>query len=111
MVDEKIHEVLRQAYHYGASIIALENPEVVGYLRYYWVRGGDRRHENYKLSMFRSFVIERIEWKALLHGMKVVYVDPKGTSSSAKHELAMKKLKLGRHTASAYIIAGRALKN
>ncbi|MEM4661871.1 MAG: hypothetical protein QXQ73_04260, partial [Desulfurococcaceae archaeon] len=50
-----------------------------------------------------------ILWKAPLYGLKIVYVDPKGTTSSREHAETMKKLRLDKHTASAYLIASRAL--
>lgn len=113
IIGEKIHEVLKHAYHHGASVVALENPTVVGYLRYYWVRGGERKHENYnyKVASFRSSVIERIAWKAPLYGLRAVYVNPKGTTSSPEHEEVMRKLRLDKHAASAYLIAKKALEN
>ncbi|MEM4951978.1 MAG: hypothetical protein QXV81_06935, partial [Ignisphaera sp.] len=87
IVGEKIHEVLKHAYYHGASAVALENPDVIGYLRYYWVRNGERgsRNYNYKVAVFRSSIIERIAWKAPLYGLKTVYVDPRGTTSSREH--------------------------
>ncbi|MEM3849290.1 MAG: hypothetical protein QXS42_05970 [Zestosphaera sp.] len=111
IIGEKIHEVLKHAYHHGASAVALENPGVIGYLRYYWVRNGERggRNYNYKVAVFRSSIIERILWKAPLYGLKIVYVDPKGTTSSREHAETMKKHRLNKHTASAYLIASRAL--
>ncbi|WP_445292162.1 hypothetical protein [Desulfurococcus sp.] len=91
----------------GVSLIALENPEVVGYLRYYWIRNGDRgsQNYNYKVSIFRNRVIETISYKAPLYSIDVAYIDPKGTTSSKEHGKAMKKHGLDRHTASAYLIA------
>ncbi|MEM1857621.1 MAG: hypothetical protein QXP89_04470 [Desulfurococcaceae archaeon] len=84
---------------------------MIGYLRYYWVRNGERgcRSYNYKVAVFRSSIIERIAWKAPLYGLKAVYVDPRGTTSSREHAETMKKLRLDKHTASAYLIASRAL--
>ncbi|MEM4912700.1 MAG: hypothetical protein QW579_00685 [Desulfurococcaceae archaeon] len=54
-------------------------------------------------------VIERIAWKAPLYGLKTVYVDPRGTTSSREHVETTKKLKLDKHTASAYLIVTRAI--
>ncbi|MEM4665267.1 MAG: hypothetical protein QW271_05935 [Sulfolobales archaeon] len=89
----------------------LKNPGVIGYLRYYWVRDGERggRNYDYKVTLFRSSVVERTAWKAPLYGLKTVYVDPRETSSSREHDEAAKKLRLDKHTASAYLIASRAL--
>lgn len=111
-IGEKIHEVLKHAYYHGASLVALENPGVIGYLKYYWVRNGERKHESYncKVAIFRSSVIERISWRAPLYGLKVVYVGPRGTSKSREHTIVMQKLRLDKHSASAYLIAKRTLK-
>jgi hypothetical protein len=107
----KIHEVLRYAYNHGVSTIALENPEVLGYLKLAWVRNGDRKYENYnyKKAVFRSSVIERIAMKAPLYGLNTEFVDPKGTTSSREHDEIMKRFGLDRHIASAYIIALRSI--
>ncbi len=110
LIGEKIHTLLKWLYSQGASIIGLENPEVIGYLRYYWVRNGERKGNkwNWKVSMFRNSIIERITWKAPLYSMKTVYIDPRNTSKEG--EKIGKKLGLDRHLGSAYIIAKRTLK-
>lgn len=102
---------MNYAYYHGTSTIALENPEVVGYLRYYWVRNSERKYGdyNYRVSMFKCSIIERIEWKTPLYGLKVAYVDPRGTSSSQEHAETMRKLRLDKYTTSAYLTALRAL--
>jgi hypothetical protein len=91
----------------------LENPGVLGKLKLLWVKNGDRRHENYnyKKAVFRSSVIEMTALKAPLYGIEVKYVDPKGTTSSEEHDEAMRRYGLDRHTASAYLIALRGLRN
>lgn len=110
IVGEKIHEVLKHAYHHGASVVAVENPEIVGYLRYYWIRNGDRglKNYNYRVSMFRNSIIERLIWKAPLYALHVVPVDPRGTTSSKEHEYIMKSHRLDGHMASAYLMALKA---
>ncbi len=112
IIGEVIHRMLKWLYHAGVSTIFLENPEIVGYLRYYWIRNGERRGRkwNWKVSMFRSSIIERIAWKAPLYAMEVRYVDPKGTTHSREHDEIMKRFGLDRHTASAYLIALKGLK-
>jgi hypothetical protein len=111
VIGMKIHEMLRYAYNHGVSTIALEAPEVLGYLRLAWVRDGGRKHENYnyKKAIFRSSVIERIAMKAPLYGLNAKFVDPKGTTSSKEHDEIMKRFGLDRHMASAYIIALRSI--
>jgi len=111
IIGMKIHEMLRYAYNHGVATIALENPEVLGYLKLAWVRSDDRKHENYnyRVSVFRSSVIERIAVKAPLYGLNTKFVNPKGTTSSREHDKVMKRFGLDRHTASAYIIALRSI--
>jgi hypothetical protein len=111
VIGMKIHEVLRYAYNHGVSTIALENPEVLGYLKLAWVRNGYRKHENYnyKKAIFRNSIIERITMKTPLYGLNTEFVDPKGTTSSREHNEIMKRFGLDRHTASAYIIALRSI--
>jgi len=112
VIGMRIHEMLRYAYHHGVSILALEDPDVLGRLRLMWIRNSRRLHEDYnwKVATFRSRVIEMIALKAPLYSIRVVYVDPKGTTSSKKHDEAMKEHRLDKHTASAYLIALKGLK-
>ena len=111
LIGEQIHALLKWLYSQGVSVIGLENPEIIGYLRYYWIRNGERRDRkwNWKVSMFRNSIIERMTWKAPLYSMKVIYVDPRNTSKEG--EKVGKKLGLDRHLGSAYIIAKRTLKH
>jgi hypothetical protein len=113
IIGMRVHEILEYAYHHGVKTLFLENPEVLGKLKLLWIRIGDRRHENYnyKVSVFRSSVIETMALKAPLYGIEVKYVDPKGTTSSREHDDAMMKYRLDRHTASAYLIALRGLRH
>ena len=104
--------MLNYAYHHGVSTIVLENPKVIGYLRYYWIRNGERktRNYNYKVSVFRNKIIEAITYKAPLYAINITYVNPKGTTRSREHDEIMKENGLDRHTASAYLIAIRGVK-
>ena len=113
IIGEAIHRVLENAYSHGASVVAVENPEVIGYLRYYWIKNGDRgtRNYNYKVSVFRNSIIERLIWKAPLYGLRAILVNPKGTTRSEDHEYVMKHYGLDKHTASAYLIALKARKS
>ncbi|MEM4101721.1 MAG: hypothetical protein QXE24_03490, partial [Desulfurococcaceae archaeon] len=110
-IGMSVHKMLKYLASHGVGTVVLESPEVIGYLKYCWIRNGERgsRNYNYKVAVFRSSIIERIAWKAPLYGLKTVYVDPKGTTSSREHAETMKKLRLDKHTASAYLIASRAL--
>jgi len=108
-IHQAIHDMLDYAHQHGVSTIVLENPEVIGYLRYYWVRNGERktRNYNYRVSIFRNRIIEVITYKAPLYAINVVYVSPKGTTHSGEHDEIMGRYGLDRHTASAYLIALR----
>ncbi|WP_206204977.1 hypothetical protein [Thermococcus sp. M39] len=110
LLGESIHKVLKYAYYHGVSTIALENPKVLGYLKYYWIRNGERcgKDYNYKVATFRNSVIEKIVYKAPLYGFDVVFVNPAGTSTGTK--ALQRKLGLDKHTTSAYLIALRGLK-
>ncbi len=76
-----------------------------------WIRSGRRLHKNYnwKISTFRSSVIEMIAMKALLYVIEVRYVDLRGTTHSKEHNKIMKRFGLDRHSASVYLIALKGL--
>ncbi len=109
-IHQAIHAMLDYAYHHGVSHVVLESPEVIGYLRYYWIRSGDRksRSYNFKKSIFRK-VIDVITYKAPLYALKAVHVNPRGTTHSEKHDETMRRHGLDKHTASAYMTALRGL--
>jgi hypothetical protein len=113
IIGMRIHEMLGYAYHHGVKTLFLENPEVLGRLKLMWIRNGDRKHENYnhKVMTFRSTIIEKIAMKAPLYSIRVGYVSPRGTTNSTKHDELMRKYRLDRHTASAYLTALRGLKH
>jgi len=111
IISMRIHEMLDYAYHHGVKTLFLENPEVLGRLRLVWIMNGDRKHENYnyKVSVFRSSIIEKIVLKAPLYSIETKYVNPRGTTNSIEHDELMRRYGLDRHTASAYLIALRGL--
>jgi len=113
IIGMRVHEMLNYAYHHGVRALFLENPGVLGRLKLMWVRGGDRKHENYnyKVMTFRSSIIEKIAMKAPLYSIRVSYVNPKGTTNSKEHDELMKKYGLDKHTASAHLTALRGLKH
>ncbi len=112
VIGMKVHEMLRYAYHHGVKMLFLENPEVLGRLKLLWIRNGKRLHRNYnwKIMTFRSSIVEIITLKTPLYSIDVDYVDPKGTTHSKEHDEIMKKYRLDKHTASAYLIALKGLK-
>jgi len=111
IIGMRIHEMLNYAYHHGVKTLFLENPEVLGRLKLVWIRNGDRGRENYnhKVATFRSTIIERTALKAPLYSIEVGYVSPRGTTNSEEHDELMRKYRLDRHTASAYLIALKGL--
>ncbi len=112
IIGMAVHDMLRYTYHHGVGTIFLEDPEALGRLRLLWIRNGRRLHRNYnwKVSVFRSSVIEMIALKAPLYSIGVKYVDPRGTTHSKEHDIVMRRYGLDRHTASAYMIALKGLK-
>jgi hypothetical protein len=113
IIGMRIHETLNYAYHHGVKVLFLENPEILGRLRLMWIRSGDRRHENHnhKVSTFRSTITEKIALKAPLYSIRVSYVNPRGTTNSTKHDETMRKHRLDKHTAPAYLTALKELKH
>jgi hypothetical protein len=111
LIGMAVHGMLRYAYHHGVKTLFLENPDVLDRLRLLWIRNGRRLHRNYnwKVSVFRSSVIEMITVKAPLYSINIEYVDPKGTTHSKEHDEIMERLGLDRHTASAYLMALRGI--
>ena len=111
LIGMRIHGMLRYAYHHGVKTIFLENPGELGRLRLFWIRNGRRLHRNYnwRVSVFRSRIIETIVWKAPLYAINAEYVNPRGTTHSKEHDEIMRKYGLDRHVASAYLIALRGI--
>jgi len=111
LIGEKVHEMLKYAYHHGVSKIYLEDISVLGRLRLLWIKNGKRFSKNYNYSVqtFRSRIIEMIRMKAPLYGLKTSYVDPANTSKIGKSLTA--KLRVDKHTASAYVIALKGIKS
>jgi hypothetical protein len=107
IIGMRIHELLNYARNNGVRVLYLENPGIIGKLRLMWVRNGNRGYENYnyRVSAFRSTIVEKIAMKAPLYSISVGYVNPRGTSSSKAHDELMRRHGLDRHTASAYLIA------
>jgi len=111
IIGMRIREMFRYAYHHGVKKIFLENPNILGRLKLLWIKSGERRNRNYnwRVAVFRSSVIEMIAMKAPLYSMEVRYVNPKGTTNSTIHDEILRKYRLDKHTASAYLIALKGL--
>ena len=102
---DAIHKLLCYAVNHGCSTIVLENPEILGYLRWVWIKRGLRKGStwNRRVTLFTADIAERIAWHAPQYGLKVYYVNPAYTSKLA--EIIAKDMGLDRHTTSAYVIA------
>ncbi len=100
-----IHKMLDYAVNHGCSVIVLENPRALGYMRWVWIKSGKRKNSiwNRRVSLFTTSIIERISWHAPQYGLKTYYANPAYTSKLA--ELISKDIGLDRHTTSAYILA------
>jgi len=105
IVMNAIHKVLDYAVNHGCSLIVLENPKTLGYLRWVWIRRGKRRNStwNRRVSLFTVEIVERISWHTPQYELKIYYVNPLYTSKLA--EAIAKNIGLDRHTGSAYILA------
>lgn len=112
LIGMAVHEMLKYAYHHGVKTLFLENPEVLGKLKLLWIRNGRRLYKNYnwKVTTFRSSIVEMIAIKAPLYAIKVDYVSPRGTTNSKEHDKLMRKYSLDKHTVSAYLIALKGIK-
>ncbi len=112
VIGMRVHEMLNYAYYHGVKTLFLERPDALGRLKLLWIRNGKRLHRNYnwKVATFRSSIIEMTAMKAPLYSIKVGYVEPKGTTKSREHNEIMKKHRLDKHIASAYLKALKGLK-
>jgi len=112
IIGMRVHEMLKYAYHNGVKTLFLEDPNILGKLKLMWIEDGERKHENYnwRVATFRSSIIEMIALKAPPYSIEVRYVDPKGTTNSIGHDEVMRRYRLDKHTASAYMIAIKGLK-
>ncbi|RLG77680.1 MAG: hypothetical protein DRO14_01990 [Thermoprotei archaeon] len=81
-----IHKVLDYAVNHGCSVIVLENPRTLGYMRWVWIKSGKRKNNtwNRRVSLFTTSIIERISWHAPQYGLKTYYVNPAYTSKLAE---------------------------
>ncbi|BAA80267.1 hypothetical protein APE_1276 [Aeropyrum pernix K1] len=111
IIGMTVHDMLKYAYHHGVKTLFLENPDVLGKLKLLWIRNGKRLHRNYnwRVSVFRSRIIEMITMKTPLYAIRVEYVDPRRTTHSEEHDKIMKRYGLDRHSTSAYLIALRGI--
>jgi len=105
VVMNAIHKILSYAASHGCSSIILENPRILGNLRWMWIKSDKRKSSvwNRRVSFFTTSIVERISWHAPQYGLRTYYVNPAYTSKLA--ELIAKDIGSDKHTVSAYIIA------
>ena len=111
-VIKELHKLLNYTVlKYGKVIISVEDPKLLGIYKLQWIKSGTRLqpHYNFKVMMFKSRIAEKIIETSIKHGLNYEKVYPRGTTHSEEHEEIMKKCRMNRHEASAYIIAKRGL--
>lgn len=72
IVMNAIHKVLSYAINHGCSVLMLETPKILGYMKRVWIKRGKRRNKlwNRRVSLFTTEIIERIPWHAPQYGLK-----------------------------------------
>ena len=96
--------MLKYAYHHGISRIYLES--TLDYLKLIWIKNG-KFNKNYSVQTFRSKVIKMIKLKASLYGIRTSFVNLANTSKIG--ESLSTKLRVDKHTTSAYIIVLKSI--
>jgi len=98
-------KLLGYCYYHGVGTVAFEDLfEVKGR------RFAKSKTANRKMSRFaKRELLQHAITMSLKYGLRVLLVDPKGTTSSREHDEVMLKYGLDRHMASAYLIALKAL--
>ncbi|MEM0341534.1 MAG: hypothetical protein QW387_02190 [Desulfurococcus sp.] len=98
-------QAIKYVARIGADYVAFENLYEVKRKRF-----TENPTANRKISKFakRQLLLHGI-LRSLREGLHVVLVDPRGTTNSKEHDEVMKRHGLDRHTASAYLVALRAL--
>ncbi len=98
--------MLRYAYYHSVGIVVFENLLLVKRRRF--TRNSTA---NRKITRFaKRELIQHGIVMAMKYGFKVYLVDPRGTTHSEEHDEVMRKRGLDKHTASAYLIALKGLK-
>jgi transposase len=98
--------LLEYCYKHGVGVVVFEN--LLSIKRRRFTRN---KTANRKIARFaKKQLIQYGVVMALKYEFRVLLVDPKGTTSSIEHDEIMKRYGLDRHTASAYLIALKGLK-
>jgi IS605 OrfB family transposase len=99
--------LLEYCYRHSVSIVVFEN--LLSVKRKRFTRS---KIANRKITRFaKKQLIQYSVVMALKYGFRVFLVDPKGTTNSREHDDVMRKYRLDRHAASAYLIALRGLRH
>lgn len=103
---EALSELLRYAYYHGVGVVVFENLFAVKKRVF-----GRNRIANRKIARFaKRELLRHGVVMAMKYGFRVYLANPKGTTSSKEHDEVMRRYGLDRHTASAYLIALKGLK-
>ena len=98
-------KLLKYCYTHGVGAVVFENLLDVRKRRFTKSKTANRKISRFAKREQLRYAISM----SLKYGFKVLLADPKGTTSSAEHGRFMMKHGLDRHTASAYLVALRAL--
>lgn len=103
---EALAKLLKYAYHHGVGVVAFENLLMIKHKRFTGNPTANRKIARFpKRALLRHGIV-----MAFKYGFRVYLVDPAGTTNSKEHDKAMRRHGLDRHTASAYLIALKELK-
>ncbi|WP_264890766.1 hypothetical protein [Vulcanisaeta souniana] len=103
---EALSKLLRYAYYHGVGVVVFENLFAVKKRVF-----GRNRIANRKIARFaKGELLRHGLVMAMKYGFRVYLANPKGTSNSREHDEVMRRYGLDRHTASAYLIALKGLK-
>ncbi|MCD6301571.1 MAG: hypothetical protein J7L82_05825 [Staphylothermus sp.] len=103
---EALAKLLKYAYHHSVGVVVFEN--LLNIKRRKFTKNPVA---NRKITKFaKRMLLKHGIVMAMKYGFRILQVDPKGTTHSREHNEVMKKYGLDKHTASAYIIALKGLK-
>ncbi|MEM1796823.1 MAG: hypothetical protein QXM97_03705 [Zestosphaera sp.] len=104
---QALSKLIEYAYHHGVGVTVFED---LGRIKRREFTGSPTA--NRKISRFaKRQLLAHVVVMSLKYGLKPALVDPRGTSSSHEHYFIMEKYGLDRHTASAYLIALKYLRD
>ena len=102
---EALAKLLRYAYHHNVGTVAFENLLTIKKRKLTTVLSNRKIARFAKKQLLQHGIV-----MAVKYGFEVKLVDPSYTTHSKEHDKVMKRHGLDRHTASAYLIAMKGLK-